>query len=199
MVSTRSGRSKVTPNPPKAAKEEKYKEKSKKKSDKKAKQNAKNKKAEPAKAPEKKIEKKAVKKEVKKEEKKEATKKVVTKREPVVKKPAGSSYKGYTPDQYAKYKINAEKLSESTIAELKELCRKNGQKVTGTKPELIERIADGQVLGAIPKCTSCGGGRPKWDPKSATYTCPGYMEDADFINCHKKFSMSEIQRTTWQD
>lgn len=38
----------------------------------------------------------------------------------------------------------------------------NDQVMTGNKSNLIERIAEGKVLGCIPKCTECGGGRPKW-------------------------------------
>lgn len=120
------------------------------------------------------------------------------KRDVKVAKPAGSSYSGYTPDQYTKF-VNTKKiLDESSVQQLKEMCKTNGQKVTGTKPELIERVADGKILGAIPKCNSCGGGRPKWDAKTANYRCPGYMEDSDFIFCNKKFAFSEIQRTPWQ-
>lgn len=117
----------------------------------------------------------------------------------VEKKPPGSSYIGYTTDQYNKYVEYKNKLSEKNNNELKEICRKNGQKVTGTKDELVERIADGKVLGAIPKCQSCGGGRPKWDAKSGTYRCPGYMEDSDFVRCNKLFTASDITRSDWQD
>ena len=123
--------------------------------------------------------------------------KVVEKKKP--KLAAGSSYKGYTTDQYNKFNKLKSELESSTINELKDILRKNGQKVTGTKPELIDRVADGKVLGAIPKCPSCGGGRPKWDAKTGKYTCPGYMEDLDFINCHKKYLASELQRSPWQD
>lgn len=115
------------------------------------------------------------------------------------KKPAGSTYLGYTSSQLTTYRKHLEDLDSNTILELKEMCRKNSQKVTGTKPELLSRIADGKVLGAIPKCPSCGGGRPKWDMKTATYKCPGYMEDSDFVNCNKKFSVTDIQRSPWQD
>lgn len=123
----------------------------------------------------------------------------VKKPESKPKKPAGTSYLGYTMDQYKNFIEFKAKLDEKTNNDLKEICRKNGQKVTGTKNELIDRVADGKILGAIPKCPSCGGGRPKWDAKTATYKCPGYMEDSDFVNCNKKFSANDIQRTSWQD
>ena len=204
MVSTRKGAKKGNKEPPKAKKAPAHKVKSVKKSEKKAKaaKVVAEKKVVARKVQSKKSDKKVEKKSVKKPEKK-PVKKVEEKKAPArvaaVKKPAGSSYVGYTPDQYKKFVEYREDLDQKTIADLKELCRKNGQKVTGTKPELIERVADGKVLGGIPKCSSCGGGRPKWDAKSGTYTCPGYMEDSDFINCRKRFTMSDITRTSWQD
>ena len=82
---------------------------------------------------------------------------------------------------------------------MKEECRQNQQKVTGTKPELIERIADGRVLGKIPLCHMCGGGKPRFDAKTGTYTCPGFMEDVDFIRCNRKFSMIDIVREPWEE
>lgn len=135
---------------------------------------------------------------------KTATKPQQTKKAPEAKKvekkkPATSSYIGYTTGQYQKFLDLKKSLAEKTNNELKEMCRKNAQKVTGTKDELVERVADGKVLGSIPKCQSCGGGRPKWNAKSGTYRCPGYMEDSDFINCNKSFSILDITRSPWQD
>ena len=62
---------------------------------------------------------------------------------------------------------------------------------------LAEKCADGKILGQIPLCQSCGGGRPKFDSKTGTYTCRGYMDDADFVNCHSVFTMDEIKRNPW--
>ena len=216
MVSTRSASSKVTLLPPKASKLPSHKQKSEKKTEKKIKSSKtlKNstrtlsKPQKPAEKLSKKVEKpqKKVEKPQKKVEKPKKDLKtapvptrVKKERKQPVTKPAGSNYLGYTPLQYKQYKENKEKLESYTQAELKELCRKNGQKVTGLKPELIERVADGEVLGAIPKCSSCGGGRPRWNAKSGTYECPGYMEDDEFINCRRKFGIGDIIRTPWQD
>jgi hypothetical protein len=49
-------------------------------------------------------------------------------------------------------------LASESVDSLKAMLRTNDQKVTGTKSELIERIAEGQVLGRIPRCPSCNGG-----------------------------------------
>jgi hypothetical protein len=90
-------------------------------------------------------------------------------------------------------------LDSNKLPELKDMCRKNSMKVSGTKPELVERIADAMVLGVIPKCPHCGGGRPKLDPKTMTYHCAGYRDDVDFVNCHKTIPYSELKREPWQD
>lgn len=33
------------------------------------------------------------------------------------------------------------------------------------------------VLGRIPKCTECFGGRPKFDHIAGIYWCEGYLDD----------------------
>lgn len=109
-----------------------------------------------------------------------------------------SKYPHYTPAQYATFKEYQKELDEKKLPELKDMCRKNLMKVSGNKSELIERIADARILGVIPKCPSCGGGRPKLDPKTMTYYCSGYLEDVDFINCHKTFPYASISRIPWQ-
>lgn len=35
--------------------------------------------------------------------------------------------------------------------------------MTGNKDELLNKIADGIVLGSIPRCPHCFGGRPKFN------------------------------------
>lgn len=54
-------------------------------------------------------------------------------------------------------------MQKLTIDELKDMLVKNKQTKTGTKIQLIERIADGKLLGQIPLCHSCGGGRLRFD------------------------------------
>lgn len=111
----------------------------------------------------------------------------------------GSSiFPHYTIAQFDTFKKYQEELNEKKLPELKDMCRKNLMKVSGTKAEVIERISDARILGVIPKCPKCGGGRPKLDPKTMTYYCSGYLEDVDFINCHSTFSYSSITRTPWQ-
>jgi hypothetical protein len=32
------------------------------------------------------------------------------------------------------------------------------------------------LLGAIPNCSSCAGGKLRFNYQEGTYSCPGYME-----------------------
>lgn len=74
-----------------------------------------------------------------------------------------------------------------SINELKECLALNHQSKTGVKKELAEKCADGKLLGAIPTCKTCGGGKLRFDRSTGRYSCPGYMEDTDFIRCGAKF------------
>lgn len=73
----------------------------------------------------------------------------------------------------------------------------NNQSRTGTKHELAQKCADGKILGKIPMCPSCGGGKPRFNRNNGTYTCPGYMDDDEFKNCNKTFVFAEITRDPW--
>ena len=44
---------------------------------------------------------------------------------------------------------------------LKDALKNNLQSMSGNKDELIRKVADGIVLGRIPRCTACFGGRYK--------------------------------------
>lgn len=54
------------------------------------------------------------------------------------------------------------------------------------------------VLGRIPRCPKCFGGRPKFNYKNGIYHCSGYRDDTDFINCHVEFTLAEIKRDKWE-
>lgn len=78
------------------------------------------------------------------------------------------------------------------------MLRKNLQSMSGNKDDLVYKVADGIVLGRIPRCPKCFGGRPKFDYKKGTYYCSGYRDDEDFKNCHTEFELSEIKRDAWE-
>ena len=60
------------------------------------------------------------------------------------------------------------------MADLKLLLQKNDQTKTGDRTFLIDKIVDGMVLGKIPRCSSCFGGRLRFDYKTGLYKCPGF-------------------------
>ena len=70
------------------------------------------------------------------------------------------------------------------MIKLKRVCRNI---IKGTKKDLLLKIADGIILGAIPRCQSCFGGHLRFDKKTGVYTCPGFHDDTGIVNCRKKF------------
>jgi len=96
-------------------------------------------------------------------------------------------------DQTAiKSKIN--EMSHNSIATLKDLLKMNDQSTSGVKAELLEKVADGVLFGALPRCPKCSGGRLK--VMGNMYTCPGFMEDDAFQDCD--FTSMDIKRTPWK-
>ena len=83
------------------------------------------------------------------------------------KEPSGP--KGYTPGEYAKFKEYKKDFNEKSIAALKSILQLNGTSRSGNKGELVEKCADGKVLGSIPRCDKCGGGWIKWNSKTGNY------------------------------
>jgi len=49
------------------------------------------------------------------------------------------------------------RLEGKTIEELKSYLRLNNQLLGGTKVELLRRVADGVIFGAVPQCPNCNG------------------------------------------
>jgi len=85
-------------------------------------------------------------------------------------------------------------LQSKTIVELKEMLKLNQQPSTGIKSDLIARVADGTIRGAIPKCQKCFGGNLTYH-KGGLFTCKGFMEDTSFQRC--SFKGKDVQRKPW--
>lgn len=107
--------------------------------------------------------------------------------------------KPYTPEQFAKFKMIMREIDSKkcTVEDLKEILRKNDQKITGSRMELMERVADGELLGKIPRCPKCSGGRLRFDPEIGLYKCPGYYDERNFIHCHATFDIDSLEREPW--
>jgi len=104
--------------------------------------------------------------------------------------------KGYNKDQLKNYNDLVKQYNEdSTVDQLKDILRKNNQRMTGSKKELAERVADGEVLGSIPRCSECGGGHLRFNHITGEYRCPGYMDDDVYKFC--KFKGMDVKRESW--
>ena len=104
---------------------------------------------------------------------------------------------GYTQEQYTAYKKTCERLGAKSTDELREICKLNEQKVSGSKLDLIERVADGRLLGSIPRCKTCSKAVLRFNPRNGEYSCPGYMNHSEYVSCTKKFEAKDITRGKW--
>jgi len=104
---------------------------------------------------------------------------------------------GLTVAQKKRIKSAEEEAADLSIDALKSQLRANNQKISGTKGELVERVAQCKVLGAIPTCPECSAGKLRFDTKTGLYTCPGYMDDDTFTPCY--YSSADVKRLPWVD
>ncbi|KAL4465226.1 hypothetical protein ABPG74_001940 [Tetrahymena malaccensis] len=112
---------------------------------------------------------------------------------------SGGPLAGYTVAEKAIYQRYYEEALELSVAAIKQALKKNGMTQNGNKAEIASRMADCQILGTLPNCTKCGGGRLRFNQQDGTYFCKGYMDDADFVNCSAKYARNEVTRGTWTD
>ena len=107
------------------------------------------------------------------------------------------------------YRVTCESIEDNTVEKLKELLRSNNQKVSGTKRELIERIADCKLYGCMPKCSECNtailrviyeNNKKYGHSGVGRYYCPGYYDDeAQFQQCLWTGDESQVKRPEWKD
>jgi len=89
--------------------------------------------------------------------------------------------------------------------DLQNICILNEMPKSAKKDILSERVADGLLLGKIPKCPGCKGGRLRFNNQTGTYFCPGYIDGGyfytdlgdDYIFCNRVFQYEEIKRETF--
>jgi len=105
----------------------------------------------------------------------------------------------YDDAQFSRYKQLLKELQHNTITMSKEKLRDNDYKVSGKKSELIAWIANGMVLGRMPRCPRCNHGYLRFDEKTGAYSCPGYPKGFNFCYCDAKFAFEDIKREPWLD
>lgn len=96
------------------------------------------------------------------------------------------------------------RLHQWTVTRLRDVLRVNRMKQTGTKDELVERVADASVYGVIPRCPVCRSGflrfgiRPQPDSLSAPhevtelYYCPGAYDERSHTKKDCPYETSSI-------
>lgn len=89
-------------------------------------------------------------------------------------------------------------LTKLSVAQLKNLLRLNNQLIGGNKPDLVDRVAYGQVHGALPKCQKCYGGSLHWDKARVQFFCKGFMDDDTFKYCSKRWEPEEVEHLPWR-
>ena len=65
-------------------------------------------------------------------------------------------------------------LQKCTTEQLKAELRENAQSQTGDKGVLMEKVAEGRVLGALPKCPACKIGFLTFRRSDGAAFCKGY-------------------------
>lgn len=104
---------------------------------------------------------------------------------------------GMTPEQFQRFLCLYDIYETKTPDELRTELRNNQQKTTGSKKQLVERCAEGKVMGAMPLCAQCGKGYPVPDEKRKGFVCKGYREHGQWSRCGH--FAKDLQRADWQD
>jgi hypothetical protein len=82
-----------------------------------------------------------------------------------------------------------------SLDQLKALLKLNNQSYSAPKSELLDRISHQAVLGAVPRCPVCAGGRPKFDIKTGKFKCSGFYDDDKPVPCAMEFD--SLERLPW--
>ena len=105
---------------------------------------------------------------------------------------------GMSQEQFQTYLSLLEEYSTKSPDELRTELRNNHQKTLGGKKALVERCAEGKLLGALPVCKQCGKGYPELEPKGKGYVCKGYREHGEWFSCGSFTKMDDLDRSEWQ-
>eukprot|EP01083_Nonionella_stella_P032375 88635_1 len=90
-----------------------------------------------------------------------------------------------------------DQLQNKTVSELGTMLEMNGQKKSGRKNELIERVCDGVINGAIPKCPKCNSKYLKYNRETGYYSCNGSFNAATKQKVLCDFYSNSVVRKPW--
>lgn len=109
------------------------------------------------------------------------------------------SVKGVLTDaQYKKVQRHEEQLAKLTSAQLQSELLKNDQVRGGTKETLVQRVAEGRVLGTLPTCPRCKKGQIHFNRSGGWYSCPGYFDAETRSQKRCNFRTQDLQRGKWK-
>eukprot|EP00928_Gymnodinium_smaydae_P091882 TRINITY_DN75644_c0_g1_i1.p1 TRINITY_DN75644_c0_g1~~TRINITY_DN75644_c0_g1_i1.p1 ORF type:complete len:286 (-),score=46.19 TRINITY_DN75644_c0_g1_i1:195-1052(-) len=91
-----------------------------------------------------------------------------------------------------------QQIAANSISQLQSELGKNDQVKTGKKDELIQRVAEGRVLGALPACPRCQKGRVHWSRVGGWYSCPGHFDREAKIQKRCGYRSKEAKRAKWK-
>mmetsp|Transcript_111456 Transcript_111456/g.347410 ORF Transcript_111456/g.347410 Transcript_111456/m.347410 type:complete len:284 (+) Transcript_111456:124-975(+) len=89
-------------------------------------------------------------------------------------------------------------LLRATTSQLQAELIRNNQVRSGKKEELVQRVAEGRHLGALPPCPRCEKGHLHWSRVGGWYSCPGHFDEAAKIQKRCNFRTQELKRIKWQ-
>ncbi|EZG44352.1 putative poly [ADP-ribose] polymerase [Gregarina niphandrodes] len=98
-------------------------------------------------------------------------------------------------DQVQQIKEVMTEIKSKTNNVLQASLRANKQKISGRKEDLVIRVAECTVLGALPKCPECKKAVLYYDRHSGEYSCPGSFGDE--VKC--AFKSFEVERNDWEE
>lgn len=124
----------------------------------------------------------------------ESPKKAKKTAEPVA-SPADYHCPTLTDEQNEKIRETMQALKPNNKATLAAMLKENDQKSSGKKDELIERCAEGIVLGRLPVCPTCEKGKLAFHRETGVYSCPGSVDNGSFRSC--PFKSYEVERGEW--
>jgi len=114
-----------------------------------------------------------------------------------VKEPAVGVIDSLNEEQQEKLDAYKEILDKKNVVQLKEILKMNDQIQSGKKSELINRVAEGKILGAIPRCPTCSDAFLSFNPATGIYACKGSYSDGAVKKC--SFKSSDVVRRPWKE
>jgi hypothetical protein len=113
----------------------------------------------------------------------------------------GETSRGLTQKDEVAIAEAREKIASKNNAWLGAALVKNGLPKTGRKDELLNRVAEHQILGVPPICSQCNKKVLLWSRATGKFSCPGFFDDESkmFKRCKGPAADVDLQRSPWQE